>query len=177
MSRQQHQGFTLIELVVVIVILGILAVTAAPRFISLAAESEIATLDGLKGALSSGAELVHSKAVIDGVDTGTNTIELNGGTLSIRSGYPRVASSCSNFTGQLNLWLQLDIDEDICSGGADADWFGTVDQNAFHFMPARYSSTSEECYVTYVTASVNTGSGWEDADSPTIVSNTDGCRN
>ena len=49
MKRQG--GFTLIELVVVIVILGILAVTAAPRFLNLQDDARDSALEGLKGAI------------------------------------------------------------------------------------------------------------------------------
>lgn len=49
MKRQG--GFTLIELVVVIVILGILAVTAAPRFLNLQDDARESALQGLKGAM------------------------------------------------------------------------------------------------------------------------------
>lgn len=52
MPRNQG-GFTLIELVIVIVILGILAAVAVPRFIDLSTEAEVASLQGMAGALSS----------------------------------------------------------------------------------------------------------------------------
>lgn len=67
MKRQG--GFTLIELVVVIVILGILAVTAAPKFLNLQGDARKSSLQGLKGAMAGASGIVYGKAAINGVET------------------------------------------------------------------------------------------------------------
>lgn len=89
MKRQA--GFTLIELVVVIVILGILAVTAAPRFLNLQGDARGATLQGLKSAMQGAAGIVYGKAAIEGVDNSatTETITIDGISVETVYGYPR----------------------------------------------------------------------------------------
>jgi MSHA pilin protein MshA len=50
---KKQAGFTLIELVIVIVILGILAVVAIPKFINLSSDAQVAATNGVAGALAS----------------------------------------------------------------------------------------------------------------------------
>jgi MSHA pilin protein MshA len=66
MRIQKQKGFTLIELVVVIIILGILAVTAAPKFINLQSDARASALQGVRAAIQGANSLVYSKAAISG---------------------------------------------------------------------------------------------------------------
>ena len=88
--HQKQQGFTLIELIIVIVILGILAVTVAPKFLNLSTDARIATLESLEGSMRSASNLVNLKARIeDKTDCLTNpTIEAGGESITLRCGYP-----------------------------------------------------------------------------------------
>ncbi|HBY85822.1 MAG TPA: hypothetical protein DEO86_08110 [Colwellia sp.] len=91
-----NKGFTLIELVVVIVILGILAVTAAPKFINLTADAKTSTLHGVQAAMQGASALVYGKSIVKGnhkeAFSQSNTVNIgdsvNGGELPIAYGYP-----------------------------------------------------------------------------------------
>lgn len=89
-SRKNIQGFTLIELVVVIVILGVLAATVAPKFIDLTADANTATLEAVKGSLEGASALVYSKSIVAGNQNEENgTIILSdGSSLDIGYGNP-----------------------------------------------------------------------------------------
>lgn len=61
--KQQQSGFTLIELIAVIVILGIIAATAVPRFINLSDAARQATAQGIAGSIESASALNYAAAV------------------------------------------------------------------------------------------------------------------
>lgn len=73
---KNQKGFTLIELIIVIVILGILAVTAAPQFINLGTDARISTLQKVEASMLSAADIVYGKSLIAGDEKlGINTLD------------------------------------------------------------------------------------------------------
>lgn len=87
--RTPQGGFTLIELVVVIVILGILAAFAIPRFVNISTQARAAAVQGVAGSLRSGTALAHGLALASGQTGPTGTITMDGATVALVYGYPK----------------------------------------------------------------------------------------
>ena len=86
MSKQIQRGFTLIELIVVIVILGILAAFAVPRFMGLENEARVSTVSSMLGTLRSTSAMAHGMCMATSC---TNTIVMPGGNnIGMVFGYP-----------------------------------------------------------------------------------------
>jgi len=91
LGKSAQSGFTLIELIMVVVILGILSAVAIPRFADLGSEARTASIEGLAGALKSSSAIVHAKWLAGG---GTaSLLVLEDETINLTSvGYPNAAS-------------------------------------------------------------------------------------
>ena len=85
------RGFTLIELVVVIVILGILAAFAVPRFMGLEGQARTSSVQALAGSLRSASSLAHSVSVASGL-AGNASITVDGQTITMANAYPTAAA-------------------------------------------------------------------------------------
>lgn len=135
MNRAQS-GFTLIELISVIVILGILSAFAIPRFANLEAQARVATVQGLAGAIRSATALVHAVWLANGGTAGGNIVNLEGRAVTVDAfGYPTTAT----------------IADALQQDPADPNGGGFTSPNAGQYVP-NGASVPASCNVTFTDA-------------------------
>lgn len=81
-EMNKQQGFTLIELVVVIVILGLLAAAALPKFINVTDDARRASLSGVAGGLRSAASLARAQYIVTGTNSAT-TVTMDSSSVTV----------------------------------------------------------------------------------------------
>lgn len=151
--KKQQSGFTLIELIMVIVILGILAAFALPKFVDLGADARAATLKGAYGSMKSASAMAHSAwlAKNDGDD-----ISVEGTPYTLANGYP-TETDIAALAGMV-----VGTDEDFVKVGTT----GAV------YKP-RGATSDTACIVSYVAPDPSASTP---TSVPTITINVDDCK-
>jgi MSHA pilin protein MshA len=133
LSLRRQQGFTLIELVIVIVIIGILAAIALPKFVSLSGDARAGTIKGVSGSLAAANTAIYAAASIQNKagETGSGVIACSVSDISVAFGY-------ADSLNQLLKCVTLNPESDFVIGS-------TIQHSG--------ATNKTECQITYTKAS------------------------
>jgi MSHA pilin protein MshA len=140
--KTKQQGFTLIELIVVIVILGVLAAVALPRFLNVANDARRSVMQGVAGSMSGANSMVYGKAAVNGALAATGS--LTAASLGITgAAFPLVWGYAADAT---TLARAMDINTTV-AGPAAGDFTAAAGS-----IQHRKAPNPANCAVNYIPA-------------------------
>lgn len=142
--QRRTAGFTLIELVIVIVILGILAAAALPRFSDLSTDARVAALNGLAGSIRSAAIIAKATQTAKGFASNAS-VSLEGTDVLMVDSYP-TAGSISLALGDISGFSVTF--SDAIGGGADSAFFSIRDNCRVRYTEASGTTAATAAVIS-----------------------------
>ncbi len=153
-------GFTMVELIVVIVILGILSATALPKFMDLSGSARKASLATVKGTIESTANIFHAKMIAEGNAKKSEEVTIDGTAYWNHWGYPHVKNSSSDARSDIVALAGLSSDDYILTY-SDTLTHGGDDTVTISIKGA---ANAAKCFVSYEQANSSTEEAKIDSD-------------
>ncbi len=151
MNNQMNgqKGFTLIEMVIVIVVMGVLAAVAVPKFVSFSTDARVATMESLEGVVKTSANLVFAKSAVEGhEDEASSAVEVAGNMVQTTFGFPVINAKGVDELAQI---LETDMPYELSQE--------VNGENGVILISNTKAENPAECFIRYQNAQLDADTG------------------